>query len=153
AALRGVALRLGDQLGVAVFRPAATAVRRDAVRDRSPHLVERHARSLAGDVPESDVEPRERVRRDALLPDAHVPAEPLLPQRLDPERILADERRREPRLQVREHGFGTAAAENEAVAQALHALVGPDLRDDELLVRVAPRHGLRRGNGEDEAVY
>jgi hypothetical protein len=105
-----------------------------------------------GDVPQADVERRERVRRDPLLLDAHVEAEHLFPQRLDPQRVLAEERGREARLQVGEYGLRAAAAEHQAVAQALHSFIGSDVGDDQLLVGVVPRHGLRCRHGEDAAV-
>src|SRR5205809_787105 len=50
------------------------------------------------------------------------------------------------------HGLRASSAEDQAVAEAVHSLVGSDLRDDELLLRVVPRHRLRRGYGEDEGV-
>src|SRR5207249_4311011 len=67
AALRGVPFRFGDQFLFAVLRPAAAAVRGNAVGHRAPELVERLPRDFPRDVPQTDVERRERVGDDALL--------------------------------------------------------------------------------------
>jgi hypothetical protein len=71
-----------------------------------------------------DVGHRNRVGSYALFLDAHVDAKHLLPQALDIERILANQRWLESRSEIRMHRISAAAVENHAVAQAARALVG-----------------------------
>ena len=152
AAQARIFLRFGHHLVNAVLRPATRAVRGHAIGHRAPQLVERQLGALAGDVPEPDVERGERVSGHALLADAHVDAEHLFPQALDKERIFADERRLQARVEIGEHRFGAAAVEHQAVAESPHALVGEELGDDELVLGVLQRHRLGRGDAEKAGV-
>src|SRR6266480_915187 len=152
AAEAGIALGLADQVLHAVARPAAAAVGGNAVGHRAPQLIERQARRLAGDVPQSDVERGKGVGGYALLPDSHVGAEHALPQALDEERIFADQHRLEPRVEVDLDRLGAAAAERQAVAEAADARVGGNLRYHQLVLRELQRDRLGRRDGQDAAV-
>ena len=151
-AARGIALGLGDQVLLGVLAPAAAAVAGDEVGVRPPQLVQRQLRDLRREVPQRDVGGGKRVGRDALLLDAHVDAEHLLPQPLDVQRVFADERRLEPRLEAGVHRFGAAAVEHHAVALAFEARIGRDFRHHELVVRELQRHLVAGRDGEDAGV-
>src|SRR5258706_589225 len=82
AAERRVFLGFGDQLALAVLRPAAAAVGGNPVGDRAPELVQRQPRPPAGEVPQADIERRKRIGDDTLLLHTHVRAEHLFPKAL-----------------------------------------------------------------------
>src|SRR5205807_3894745 len=149
---RRVALGLPDQIGEGVSRPATAPVGRDPIAPGAPELVEGQAGGLADDVPEADVERGERVGRHALALDPPVEAEHAFPQPLDEEWVLAQEERREARLEIDLDRLGAAAAEGEAVAESAEALVGLDRRDDEPVLGELERDRLGRGDAEDEAL-
>jgi len=82
-----------DRRPVEILHPPATqmTVGADVIPHRSaPELRTRHPRYLAGNIPQRDVDPRDRRRADnpvtvpKVLPVHH------LPQMLDPPRILAN---------------------------------------------------------------
>src|SRR5262249_4375943 len=70
----------------------------------------------------------------------------------DEERVLADQQRRQPRLEVDQNRLRAAAAEGQAVAEPVHALVGAHDGDDESVYRELERHRLGSRDGEDEAL-
>src|SRR5206468_10294372 len=149
AAELGVALRLTDQVVDPVSRPPATPVGGDPVGHRPPELIYRKAGRLAGDVPEPDVERRDRVGGHTLTLDPAIAAEHALPEALDEERVLADDQRGQARVEVDLDRLRTPTAEGQAVAEAGDALVGRDLRDDELVVGELQRDRLLGRDGED----
>src|SRR5690606_4279546 len=114
-----VALGLGNEILLRVLAPAAAAVAGDAIAYGTPESVEGKARRLAREVPQRDVDRRDRHAGEPHAAHAPVAAVHLLPQALDRERVLADEKRREALLQVRMHALRAAAAEHQAVAHAL----------------------------------
>src|SRR5439155_23591111 len=123
-----------------------------AVRHRAPQLEERQVRGLADDVPETDVERADRIRRNALALDPAIRAVHPVPQALDEEWVLTEQERLQARLEVDLDRLGAAPAHGEAVAETRHAVIGSDVRDDELLLRELERNRFRGWIAQDEAV-
>ena len=152
------AFRLGDQLVLRAREPEAAAViGRNGVAAGAEQTVDRLAERLAACIPERHVERRDREQRHALVADeVHLGPE-LVPDALDPVRVLADERAAEhgdhrlqrrqmpcrEREQVALAGYlRVCVHENQHIADAADIV---DRGDDGLLQRHVYRHRANTG--------
>ena len=151
--------RLGNELVPRAREPEPAAViGRHGVAAGAEQAVDRLAERLAARIPERHVERREREERHALVADeVHLGPE-LVPEALDPVRILADERLAKHgrhRLQRRQ----MPGRQREQMALARHVRIGidedqhiadrtdiVDRGDDGLLQRHIHRHRANTGN-------
>ena len=114
---------------LALLVVAAGDIGRHAIAEAAEHLVERQVGELGADVPQPDIDRRDRTRGQAAAAD-QLRLPHLLPQTLDIDRILADQHR----CQSRDGGALDLAAA--AQADAGDAFGGRDLHHGERHMRV-----------------
>src|SRR6266404_5464045 len=126
----GLAGEIVDRLAFLV--EAAAGIGLDPVAAAPEQAVERQFGDLAGDVPERDVDAADRVHDDAAAAKLAGAREHLLPQAFDQQRILADQHRRQLRL---DHPLSGAAADP-GLTDPDHPLVGLDLDQEAAAARL-----------------
>ena len=135
-----------DDVGIA--EPQQARIGRQAL-DRfgaAEQAVERLVGALAGDVPQRDVERRQRETDRTVAGAIALPVGDLAGERRDVGRVAADRERRDG---ARDRDRGDAAGgEPEALAPADHAVVGRDLDEQRFHGPPLHRSGILRGVAE-----